>query len=146
MARLSATIAKHTTACGIRHTIGGATDGSGSKRNDFSDMPWKRGKPKLVRPPHGQPTSARTLGIDAIAAVNHFIDAMLEEVGCETLSFRVWRTSYDDMATGAGWPPLSDKVLGLALQSAGCRRRVIDARHKGQGRYVAYELPARVAA
>lgn len=82
----------------------------------------------------------KTLSTDAIAAVTHFLTEMAEEAGVGFMAWQGWRTSYDCMAREAGWPPLSDKVLAMAMQHAGCRRRIIDGRRRGRGRYVAYAM------
>jgi len=86
------------------------------------------------------PTPAKALQDSARAAVLEFLRHMDDEVGATVLAFSVWRSAYDDLRPATGWPPLSDKVLSLAMQQCGCIRHTIDDRRKGRGRHRAYEL------
>ena len=91
---------------------------------------------------HGK-SAARTVATDARQAVEAFLAAMAEEMDDGPLAFKLWALSYEKMRPVEGWPPLSEKVLSLAMQAAGCRRREVDGRKRGRGRYVAFELPRR---
>lgn len=91
----------------------------------------------------GDKNTSRTIGTDARQAIEAFLAAMAEEMDDGPLAFKLWAHSYEKMRTSEGWPPVSEKVLSLAMQAAGCRRREIDRRKHGRGRYVAFELPRR---
>lgn len=83
---------------------------------------------------------ARTVDAKARAAVIAFLRHMHDEVGHAVLAFSVWHASYEDLRREMGWPPVSEKVLSLAMQEAGCRRKQVDARKRGKGRYIAFEM------
>lgn len=72
------------------------------------------------------------------AAVRAFLKYIDTEFGTTRFAFGVWRAAYDDLRSEHGWPELSDKVLGLALQQCGCRAKTIDERRGGKGRYRVY--------
>ena len=91
----------------------------------------------------GDKKSARTIATGARQAIEAFLAAMAEEMDDGPLAFKLWAHSYDKMRSVEGWPPVSEKVLSLAMQAAGCRRREVDRRKQGRGRYVAFELPRR---
>lgn len=91
-------------------------------------------------------THARTIDTDARRAVLQFLGVMSDEVGACILPFQTWSASYADLRSKEGWPPLKDKVLALGLQHAGCRRKRMDERSAGRGRYIAYELTMELAA
>jgi hypothetical protein len=93
--------------------------------------------------PTGAKNTARTIATDARQAIEAFLAAMAEEMDDGPLAFKLWAHSYDKMRASEGWPPVSEKVLSLAMQAAGCRRREIDRRKQGRGRYIAFELPRR---
>ena len=110
--------------------------------NNIKGLPVEPRRPSSqVRASH-----ARTIDINARRAVLAFLGVMSDEIGAETLAFSRWSAAYDDLRPEREWPPLKDKVLALALQQAGCRRKSIDARSKGRGRYVAYQMPMEMAA
>jgi hypothetical protein len=91
----------------------------------------------------GDKNTSRTIATDARQAIEAFLAAMAEEMDDGPLAFKLWAHSYEKMRADTGWPPVSEKVLSLAMQAAGCRRREIDRRKQGRGRYVAFELPRR---
>ena len=95
-----------------------------AKFNQFSNLPYNRSGTHAK----GTATGARTVGTHARQAMDAFLAAMTEEGGGGYLAFGQWCHNYRAMRLEYGWPPLSDKVLSLALQSMGCKRRLVDAR------------------
>lgn len=98
---------------------------------------------KLVVPRKNISASGRASGGNQItstekAAVRAFLKCIDTEFGTTRFAFSVWRAAYDDLRSEHGWPELSDKVLGLALQQCGCRAKTIDERRGGKGRYRVY--------
>lgn len=112
-------------------------------RREFMDLGLAGvGRGSRSRATHAKNT-ARTVATDARQAVEAFLAAMAEEMDDGPLAFKLWALSYEKMRPVEGWPPLSEKVLSLAMQAAGCRRREVDGRKRGRGRYIAFELPRR---
>lgn len=110
--------------------------------NDFKGLSVEPRRPssQLVA------SRARTIDREARRAVLAFLGVMSDEIGACVLPFQQWSAAYADLQPNQGWPPLKDKVLALGLQHAGCRRKRVDDRSKGRGRYAAYELPMELAA
>lgn len=116
------------------------TVGTLAKLSVFNDLSLERPRRdarRIVTPAnHG-----RTLANRDRAAVIGFLDSIEEWTGPgEMLAFKWWVVSYRAWQRETGAPELSDKVLSLGLQDAGCRRVMRDERRKGKGRYVAFAM------
>jgi len=130
MARLTSTIAKPKD---IGAKIGAKGRAIGGKSNGNN---WHR----LAPIGRGEAIPAKRFGTDAKKAISEFLAVMDGEIGGAALAFSVWREAYADLAKTEGWPSISDRTLGLALQAAGCRRRMVDGRKAGKGRFVVYQI------
>jgi hypothetical protein len=86
-------------------------------------------------------TYCKTIAPHVQRAVQAFLQATAEEVGADEHPFKLLRSSYAAWAREHDLPALSDKVLGLALVEAGCRKRTVDLRRSGRGCFVAYSIP-----
>lgn len=88
-----------------------------------------------------QATYCKTLQPHVRDAVHAFVSLTSEHCGADEQPFKLLRQSFSAWARENRFADLSDKVLGIALQEAGCRKRTVDKRRSGKGCFVVYQLP-----
>lgn len=77
-------------------------------------------------------------------AVSAFMAQMMEYAPGEEMLLRHVCQSYDQLATGHRWPPLSTKALSVALVKRGCKRGIRNNRRIDGTRLTTIQFPAEV--
>lgn len=67
---------------------------------------------------------ARATMVDRETAIREFWEIMMDCGAGGALAFRHIARNYAELGVTAGWPPLKDKSLSMALTRRGCRKHV----------------------
>lgn len=67
---------------------------------------------------------ARSTMVDRDTAITEFWSIMMDCGAGGSLAFRHIARNYAELGATAGWPPLKDKSLSMALTRRGCRKHV----------------------